>query len=165
MRSMFWGNRQTMWCSVRCESHLSVCNDFIQIFAHLSDEWEHQQNKYASVLRSSALLIITSIESPRTFNNCDANCVPDDTSAIHPPRVFTPADMEVLITHQTGKSLPYTMWVYLLLHLMSWIRLKFVPPHKFWVLDSLSSWLRSECRKSEFMLQGLVFRFLFMWLN
>lgn len=83
-----------------------------------------QQNKYASV----SSIVSISHDCPDNFNNCDANCVPDDTSMIHPPHVFTSVDMEALITQQTGKSLPHA--VYLLLHLMIWIRLMFVPPHR-----------------------------------
>lgn len=56
---------------------------------------------------SAAAVHMASIshDSPESFNNYDANRVPNDTSVIRPPHVFTPADMEVLITHPTGKSL------------------------------------------------------------
>lgn len=56
---------------------------------------------------SAAAVHMASIshDCPESFNNYDANRVPNDTSVIRPPHVFTPADMEVLITHPTGKSL------------------------------------------------------------
>lgn len=81
-------------------------------------------------------------KSLRPFDNYDGNCVPDDTSVIHPPLVCTSAEMEVLITHQTGKYLSYMMWVYLQLCVIIWMTHVCAPTHIFGARCSYGSvWL------------------------
>lgn len=65
----------------------------LHIFKHLSDVPE-----YSSRIN---LVLFASISHDCLENlyNYDSNCLPDDTSAIRLPNVFTSAQMEVLITH------------------------------------------------------------------